>query len=61
LQDIDLVCAHAFECQINSLIGVSMWKIDSIHEITDLLRSAFIYFSLECRSVYNAYTSPICH
>ena len=61
-QDVELVCSHSLERQVQSLIGVDVRKIRLIHEIRQFLVSACCRFPLQHQNINDANESaPIRH
>jgi hypothetical protein len=59
-QNVDLVCAHALQRQIETLVGVDVRKNHPSHEFLQMLAGAFRLLSFEGREIHNAnHTSPI--
>src|SRR5208283_2182898 len=53
-QTVDLVCAHALQRQIETLVGVDVRKNHPSHEFLQMLAGAFRLLSFERREIHNA-------
>lgn len=61
-QDFDLICAHALERQVKSLVGVDVRKNKLTHELIQMLGSTICCLSFERREVdHPNHTSSIRH
>ena len=61
-QNVDLICAHALQRQIETLVGVDVRKNQPRHEFLQMPAGAFRLLSFERREIDNAnHTSSIRH
>lgn len=61
-QDLDLVCPHAFERQLQALVRVDVRKSQRINQLAELLIRTFGQLSLQpCKVDHANYTSSIRH
>src|SRR6516164_6011418 len=61
-QNVKLVGAHPFECQVKALIGVDVWKIECIYNCSQLLIGILRQLTFQPEAVDNPdYATAIHH